>query len=91
MKIEIKEITRKTKEAFIKGWKIIEGKKLIIAALLQSGLIITHWVAPTAISVNTYNEAQELITLWTMIALGDKVRRNEEVKKWMEGLSGKAK
>lgn len=86
-----KGILRKAKEGAVKTRNWFEGKKLIIGALLQSGLIISHWVAPGAIPTNTYNEAQQLITVWTLIAVGDKARRNEEVKKWMGNLSGKSK
>lgn len=86
-----KGILIKAKEAIVKGWNYFEGKKTTIYAIVQSGLIIAHWISPTMISGDTYAEAQKIITVFGIFALGDKARRNEQLKKWMENLSGKLK
>lgn len=86
-----KGILIKAKEVAVKTWNWLKGKKTNIYAIVQSGLIIAHWISPNMIPGDTYAEAQKIITVFGIFAIGDKARRNEQLKKWMENLSGKLK
>lgn len=86
-----KEILVKAKKVAVKTWNWFEGKKTNIYAIVQSAFIIAHWISPNMIPADTYAEAQTIITVFGIFALGDKARRNEQLKKWMDNLSGKSK
>jgi len=65
----------KIKEALLKSWNWLDGKKTTIGAIMQTGLIVTRFLKPNYFPESTYTDLQIVIGFWFGLSLGHKVKK----------------